>query len=83
MNMSRKPDLQKLMRNFAIELVVYGVLLIIYFFAILRVLGDFLTNLYNDSLTIYAVLALVLIVVQGVLLEALTSYLIKLLRLEK
>ena len=80
--MSEKPDLKKLIRNFAIELVVYGVLLVIYFFAVLRVLGDYLTNLYNNSLTIYAVMALVLIVVQGVLLESLTSFLIKLLRLE-
>lgn len=81
--MPRKPELQKLIKNFAIELVVYGVLLVIYFFAVLRLLGDFLTNLYNNSLTIYAVLALILIVVQGVMLEALTSYLLKLLRLEK
>ena len=80
--MSEKPDLKKLIRNFAIELIVYGVLLVIYFFAVLRVLGDYLTNLYNNSLTIYAVMALVLIVVQGVLLESLTSLLIKLLRLE-
>ena len=81
--MERKPDLQKLIRNFAIEMAVYAVLLVIYFFAVLRFLGDFLLNLYNSSLVVYAVLALILIVVQGVFLEALTSYLVKLLRLEK
>jgi hypothetical protein len=81
--MAKKPDLQKLIRNFAIELVLYGVLLVIYFFVVLRFLGDYLTALYNNSLVVYAVLALVLIVVQGVFLEALTSFLVKLLRLEK
>ena len=81
--MERKPDLQKLIRNFVIELVVYGVLLIIYFYTVLRFLGNFLTSLYVNDLVIYAVLALVLIIAQGVLLESLTSFLIKLLRLEK
>ena len=76
-------DLPKLIRKFLIEMVVYGILLVIYFFAILRYLGEYLTRLYNDSLVIYAILALVLIVIQGVLLEALTSYLMKLLRLEQ
>ena len=81
--MERKPDLQKLIRNFVIELVVYGVLLIIYFYTILSFLGDILTSLYENNLVVYAVLALVLIVAQGVLLESLTSFLIKMLRLEK
>ena len=81
--MERKPDLQKLIRNFVIELVVYGVLLIVYFYTILRFLGEILTNFYENNLVIYAVLALVLIVAQGVLLESLTSFLMKLLRLEK
>jgi hypothetical protein len=81
--MDRKPDLQKLIRNFVIELFVYGVLLIIYFYTVLSFLGDILTRLYVNNLVIYAVLALVLIIAQGVLLESLTSFLIKLLRLEK
>ena len=81
--MENKPDLPRLIRNFLIELAVYGVLLVIYFFVVLRFLGDFLTSLYNNSLVVYAVLALVLIIMQGVFLEALTSYLMKLLRLER
>jgi hypothetical protein len=81
--MLSKKNLPKLIRKFLIEMAVYGVLLIIYFFAVLRFLGNFLTGWYNNSLITYAVLALMLIVAQGVLLEALTSYLLKLLRLEK
>ena len=70
--MISKKNLPKLIRKFLIEMAVYGVLLVIYFFTVLRYLGDYLTSLYNNSLTVYAILALVLIVVQGVMLEALT-----------
>jgi magnesium-transporting ATPase (P-type) len=81
--MKRKPDLQKLIRNFAIEMVVYGILLVIYFFAVLQFLGGMLHNLYENNTTWYAVVGLSLIVAQAVVLEAITSYLIRLLRLDR
>ena len=80
--MSEKPNLRKLVRNFIIELAVYGVLLVVYFFAVLQFLGGMLHNLYLTNTTIYAVVGLVLIVAQAVVLEAVTSYLIRLLRLD-
>jgi hypothetical protein len=79
----KKTNIRILIRNLAIEFVVYGILLIIYFFAVLRFLGDFLTQLFHDQLDIYAFLGLGLIVVQAVLLETITSYLIRLLRLDR
>ena len=81
--MSRRPKLRKLVRNFIIELVVYGILLVIYFFAVLQFLGGMLNNLYLHNTTIYAVVGLALIVTQAVVLEAVTSYLIRLLRLDR
>ena len=81
--MKKKPNLQRLVRNFAIELVVYGVLLIVYFFAVLRFLGGMLNDLYLDNTTLYAGIGLILIVTQTVVLEAVTSYLIRLLRLDR
>ena len=71
------------MRNFIIELVVYGILLVIYFFAVLRFLGDPINNLYANNTIVYAVVGLGLIVIQAVALEAVTSYLIRLLRLDR
>ena len=71
------------LRNILIELLIYSVLLVIYFFAVLRYLGQFLTELFYSQSVIYAFLGLALIVAQGVLLESLTSYLIRLLRLER
>jgi hypothetical protein len=56
---------------------------VIYFFAVLRFLGDPINNLYTNNLTVYAFVGLGLIVLQAVALEAVTSYLIRLLRLDR
>jgi hypothetical protein len=79
----KRTNLRTLFRNLAIELLIYGVLLVAYFFAVLRYLGDFLTELVNNHLYVYAFLGLGLIVVQAVFLETLTSYLLRLLRLDR
>lgn len=81
--MDTKPDLPRLIRNFLIELVVYGILLVIYFFAVLQFLGDPINDLYANNTIVYAIVGLGLIVVQAVALEAVTSYLIRLLRLDR
>jgi hypothetical protein len=81
--MSQKPNLRKLVRNFIVELAVYGILLVVYFFAVLRFLGGLLSNLFLDNMSIYAIVGLVLIITQAVVLEAVTSYLIRLLHLER
>jgi hypothetical protein len=72
-----------LVRNLIIELLVYGVLLVGYFFLVLRFLGGFLTDLFSNHIELYAFLGLGLIVVQAVILEALTSFLIRMLRLDR
>lgn len=74
---------RKLLRNFAIELVLYAVLVSIYFMAVLRILGQPLFDLYHDRPVIYAGVALLLILAQGVALEYVTSLLIRLLGLER
>ena len=76
-------DTRLLLRNFAIELIVYAILVVAYFFLILRTLGPWLTDLYASNLRVYAVASLVLIVVQAVILEAITSFLIDRLGLER
>ena len=72
-----------LLRNFLIELLVYTVLLVIYFWAVLRVLGQPLNQLFHLNPIVYAVATLLLIVVQGVFLEWVTTFLISRLGLEK
>jgi len=72
-----RQELKRFILNFAIELVIYGGMVTLYFLLALRYLADPLKYLYDNNLTAYAVLALVLIVAQAVLLEAFTSALIK------
>jgi len=81
--MSQKPNLRKLVRNFIIELAVYGMLLVVYFFAVLQFLGGMLSNLFLNNMSLYAIVGLALIIIQAVVLEAVTSYLIRLLHLDR
>jgi uncharacterized membrane protein (DUF106 family) len=77
------PELRRLIRNFIIELVVYGVLIVVYFFMVLSLLTGTLTVLFTENPVLYAVLALVLIVLQGVFLEWVTSFLLDQIKLER
>lgn len=72
-----------LLRNFLIELIVYALLLIVYFWGALRLLGEPLYQIFHLNPFVYALATLLLIVVQGVFLEWITSFLITRLGLEK
>jgi hypothetical protein len=72
-----------LLRNFLIELILYALLLIIYFWGVLRFLGEPLNKIFHLNPFVYAVVTLILIVAQGVFLEWVTSFLITRLGLEK
>lgn len=77
------PDLRILIRNFVIELVLYGALVVGYFLIALRYLNDYLTDLFQNNLILYAFLALLLIVAQGVFLDSLTSFMLNQIKLER
>jgi hypothetical protein len=79
----KDPELRILVRNFAIEVLVYGALVLGYFFLVLRFLGEPLYDLYSNNLVLYAFVALALIVVQGAALEVVTSFLIGRLGLDR
>ena len=68
------------MRAFAIELAIYAVLVIAYFFLVLNLLGQWLYELEIHRRYTYAALAILLIIGQAVLLENLTTFLIRLIR---
>ena len=79
----KNPEIRRLIRGFAIELVIYAALVVAYFFLVLRVLGGPLERLFASNLVVYAFVSLLLIVAQGVLLEAVPSFVIGLLGLDK
>jgi hypothetical protein len=75
-----KKETAKTVRAFAIELAIYAVLVVTYFFLVLHLLGQWLYQLEVQHRYVYAVLAIVLIIGQAVLLESVTTFLIRLIR---
>jgi len=75
-----KKQAAKSLRVFAIELAVYSVLVVCYFFLVLNLLGNWLYRLESQHRYIYAGVALLLIIGQAVLLDSVTTLLFRLLR---
>jgi hypothetical protein len=75
-----KKETAKTVRAFVIELAIYAVLVVAYFFLVLHLLGKWLYELEIHHRYLYAGLAILLIVGQAVLLESLTTFLIRLIR---
>ena len=78
-----KRELGVLLRNFAIELMVYVILVTTYALVVLRLLGEPLARLFDSNLAAYAFIGLGLIVAQAALLDIITSFLLNLLRLAR
>lgn len=79
----KKARVWRLIRGFIIEMVVYALLVVGYFFLVLRLLGEPLRALFDSNMFLYALAALALIVAQSVLLEMITSFLMTRLKLER
>ncbi len=75
--MPKKTAFHLLLRRFLVVLIVYGVIIAVYFFIGLRFLDVFLAVLFHQNLIAYALLGLVLIFIQGSLLETLTAFLLE------
>ena len=75
-----KKQAAKSLRVFAIELAVYAVLVICYFFLVLNLLGNWLYHLEGQHRYIYAGVALLLIAGQAVVLDTVTTLLFRFLR---
>jgi len=71
------PSLQPLLRSILLEVAIYLPIVAAYFWLILHYASDKFASLYQDSLPIYAIAATLAIVIQGVLLERLTSWLLR------
>lgn len=77
--MKSKPSLA--VRSFLIELLVYAALVAGYVLFVIGLLNTWLHGIYEHNRTLYAFVALFLIIAQGVVLEMVTSFLLKLIRL--
>lgn len=66
-----------LFRNLLIELIIYSVLIFGYYLLVLQVLDDWLLEVFQTNLIIYAIFGLGLIIIQAVVLDYVTSFLMK------
>jgi hypothetical protein len=75
-----KKDTAKSVRVFATELAMYAVFVTVYFFLVLHLLGNWLYRLEMQHRIVYAVVAILLIAVQAVVLDAVTTLLFRIIR---
>lgn len=75
-----KRETLKRLRSFVLELFVYVLLVTLYVLLVLRFLSGWLKQTYDQGKTRYAVVCLLLIIGQGVVLEMLTSVLLRFMR---
>ena len=66
--------------SFLVELAVYAIFVFAYFFLVLHFFGGWIKHLFHQNKTMYAFVALALIIVQGVALEMLTTGLLRVIR---
>jgi hypothetical protein len=79
----KKMEPRKLLRNLVIEIIIYSLLIFGYYMLVLRWLGDWISDMFSADLYLYAFAGLVLIFVQAVLLDILTSFLMKYVKLDQ
>jgi NADH:ubiquinone oxidoreductase subunit H len=79
-NLDRVSEKSRVAKSFLIELGVYAVLVVIYFLLVLEFLGGWLAELFKHERQLYAVVALALMLGQGVVLEMLTTFLLSFIR---
>jgi hypothetical protein len=70
-------------KSFAFELVLYAILLVAYFAFVLHYLGGWFKVLYDHDRTLFAVMALIVMITQTVGLQIVCSFLIWLLGASK
>jgi hypothetical protein len=75
-----KAEAAKTLRAFLFELAIYAALVTGYFFLVLHYLSGWLQDLHLHHVKTYALTAIALIIGQAVLLENVTTWLMRLLR---
>ncbi|HMJ05621.1 MAG TPA: hypothetical protein VK474_05135 [Chthoniobacterales bacterium] len=75
-----KKEASHTFRALLIELPIYAFLVFGYFLLVLHFLGDWLRDLHQHHNTIYAGVAIVLIITQAVVLESVTTQILRLFR---
>ncbi len=72
----KKKELKRSLKTFALELLVYAVLVVAYYLLVLHVMGNWLYDLFKSDRRYYTAVSLGLIIAQGVVLETVTRILL-------
>jgi hypothetical protein len=75
-----KDEARRALLSFLIEMVVYGFLIAGYFLLVLHLLGPSLARIEKDHIRFYALLCVALVLGQSIILESITTFLLRLLR---
>ena len=75
-----KKETARTLRAFAIELVIYALLVVAYFFLVLHFLGGWLYQLESQHRYTYASVAILLMIGQAVVLQNVTTLLLRFIR---
>ena len=79
----KKMEPRKLFRNLLIEIIIYSFLIFGYYLLVLRYLGDWLMEIFESNLVYYSFAGLGLILMQAVMLDFITSFLMKYIKLDQ
>lgn len=79
----KKLEPKILFRNLLVEITIYSILIFGYYLLVLRWMGDWLMTMFNTNLVNYSLIGLGLIFVQAVLLDFVTSFLMKYIKLDQ
>jgi hypothetical protein len=75
-----KKETARTLRAFAIELAIYALLVVAYFFLVLHFLGGWLHQLESQHRYVYAAVAILLMIGQAVVLQNVTTLLLRFIR---
>ena len=73
----KDPSLKPFLRSMGIELLIYAPVVLVYWLLVLRYGSELLERLFHQSLVVYTIFSAVAILAQGVLLDLLTSWLLR------
>ncbi len=79
----KRMDPRKLLRNLLIEVVIYSFLIVAYYLLVLHSIGGWLAAIFGSNLYQYAFIGLGLILAQAVILDIVTSLMMKYIKLDQ
>lgn len=79
-HLAMKDEARRALFSFAIEMIVYGFFIAGYFLLVLHLLGPSLARIEQEHIRWYALLCVALILGQSIVLESLTTFILRILR---